>query len=53
MYLSISKHNLPIKNKGKKQDYTREKIEIEKKKRRLLEKKIKNVRAKLKNLGIS
>lgn len=42
-----------MESKGKKQDYTRQKIEIEKKKEHLLRKKIKDIGVELKNLVVS
>lgn len=53
MYLSVLKHNLLIISKSEKQDCARQKIEIEKKEGPLLERRIKDVEAELKNLGAS
>lgn len=53
MYFSVPKHNLPIKSESKKQDRARRRIEIEKKEKRLLEKRFKDVKAELRNLGAS
>lgn len=53
MYLLVPKRNLPIKSKSEKRDRARQRIKIEKKEERLLEKKMKDVEAKLRNLGVS
>ena len=53
MYLSVPKRNLPIESESEKRDCAKRRIEIEKKEERLLEKRIKDVEAELRNLGAS
>lgn len=53
MYLSTSKCNLPIKSETETQACAMQKLQIEKKEKHLLEKRIKNVETELRSFGAS